>query len=852
MNEEGKHRSAAIGPAPISGVAALKSKVVPGLLLFAVYLATARLALVAGPISGGSSLFWPPAGIAMAALLLRGVSLWPAVAVASFSSAFWYGGSVWVALGVALASTMEAVWTALILRRLGFRSRLQRVRDVLLLAGIGAGCCAAISAAIGVTSYWLGDIFPAAACLKAFFGWWLGDATSILLLTPILLVWSKPPRLLSTRAGWIELCILLLAVTAASIYVFNQWFDLGLTYRLVKLFIVAPLFIWAALRFGLYGTTVASGIAAILGGIGLMNGGGPFQGASLASNLIYLQTLYCLGSIFILALAAAVSEMQKSLFVLRIGRERARKVAADLRAMFDHSGAAHTVLDPVEMRFTRVNQRFCQMVGYTREELLHESFMIFTLPDERDWRVSHFQSLVRGEIQELRVERRLPRKDGSVIWADISSTVLHDTAGRPLKVFSVLYDITARKNAEAALVKAKDAAEAATRAKNEFLGNVSHELKTPLGAMLGFSEFLLDPSQTAADRVSCVLTIKRNGDLLTRMIDDVLDLSRLELEQMDIAKVWVSLEALVEDMLMLLRYRAEDKGLRLTVCSAGPVPVKVMTDPVRLRQILQHLIENAIKFSAKGEISLVIRHLAGVDGGLSRLEFTVTDQGQGITPEAITRLFQPFTQVDSSTTRRFGGAGIGLFFAKKLALAMQGDLVLLASSPGFGSTFVLTVAVEAEPPCLVISPKAQAPIVVPAARVVETPLQNRRILLVEDSVDNQILIRRILSRAGATVDLACNGAEGITMATSSNYDLVLMDLQMPMVDGYEATTELRRRGYLLPIVAITAHAMKDNEAMALTNGFNDFLTKPVQSELMVARIARRIAVFAAQRGDGSS
>lgn len=155
MNEEGKHSSAAIGPAPISRVAALKSKVVPGLLLFAVCLATARLALVVGPISGGSSLFWPPAGIAMAALLLRGVSLWPAVAVASFSSAFWYGGSVWAALGVALASTMEAVWTALMLRRLGFRSRLQRVRDVLLLAGIGAGCCAAISAAIGVTSYWL-------------------------------------------------------------------------------------------------------------------------------------------------------------------------------------------------------------------------------------------------------------------------------------------------------------------------------------------------------------------------------------------------------------------------------------------------------------------------------------------------------------------------------------------------------------------------------------------------------------------------------------------------------------------------------------------------------------------------
>ena len=174
--------------------------------------------------------------------------------------------------------------------------------------------------------------------------------------------------------------------------------------------------------------------------------------------------------------------------------------------------------------------------------------------------------------------------------------------------------------------------------------------------------------------------------------------------------------------------------------------------------------------------------------------------------------------------------------------------MLLASSPGFGSTFVLTVAVEAESPTLVISPRAQVPAVVPAPTGVELPLHRRRILLVEDSVDNQVLIRRILSRAGATVDLACNGAEGITMATSGNYDLVLMDLQMPIVDGYEATTELRRRGYVLPIVAITAHAMKGNEAMALTNGFNDFLTKPVQSDLLVARIARRIEVFAAQRG----
>ena len=402
-------------------------------------------------------------------------------------------------------------------------------------------------------------------------------------------------------------------------------------------------------------------------------------------------------------------------------------------------------------------------------------------------------------------------------------------------------DISRHKEIEAELKSAKEAAEVANATKSAFLANMSHEIRTPLGAVLGFSELMLNDKISASERFNSMEIIKRNGKLLSNIINDILDLSKVEAGKLEIEKAEVQFFDLLNEIGSLLNLEAAGKGITLKISSEGRIPHVIRTDPTRLRQILFNIIGNAIKFTDRGTVDVSVK-LKPTETGATALAFFVKDTGTGIKPEQVQRLFSPFSQADASTTRKFGGTGLGLVLAKKLANALGGDVVLRESTPGRGSTFVVTIDPGQENEILFESPRpgeVESNIFpIPARETNRQELSRRiRVLVVDDSADNQALMTKLITLAGAEVETAANGREGIAKALQGDFNVILMDLQMPEMDGYEATRELRKRGFNRPIIALTAHAMKEERRKCLEGGFTDHLTKPVDRELLIQALS---------------
>ena len=404
------------------------------------------------------------------------------------------------------------------------------------------------------------------------------------------------------------------------------------------------------------------------------------------------------------------------------------------------------------------------------------------------------------------------------------------------------------------LAAARDAADAANRSKSEFLGNVSHEIRTPMTAVLGFASLLLGRSGTVPAirrQVSALQTIRRNGQHLLEIINDILDLSKLEAGKFEVTAARFSLVELMADVLSLMSARAKARGLELRVEYDGQIPASIETDPKRLKQVLINLVGNATKFTADG--SIVVRMSVLPGEGRRMLRFEVIDTGIGLTPEQASRLFQPFSQADSSTTRRYGGTGLGLSISRRLCELMGGTIGVEAEL-GVGSCFTVELPIGELAGVPMLDDPLRATLVAPDMPASETAPERLeyRILLADDRDDNRQLISQLLCGAGAEVSLAEDGEIALDRVIAAEdagrpYDVILMDIQMPRMDGISATRAIRDRGCQTPVIAVTAHAMRDERENCLAAGFDDYVSKPID----IPELFRAVAHHAdpARRGD---
>jgi diguanylate cyclase (GGDEF)-like protein/PAS domain S-box-containing protein len=463
-------------------------------------------------------------------------------------------------------------------------------------------------------------------------------------------------------------------------------------------------------------------------------------------------------------------------------------------------------------------------------------------PDDAERIHAALEQAISGTTTLWSGEYRFRRADGSYANVFDRGYISRDPGGQALRMIGSMLDISEREQNAAALREAKESAEAAARAKSQFLANMSHEIRTPLTAVLGFADLLLDAKLSDSDRLNYVMTIRRNGEHLLSVLNDILDLSKVEAGKMAVELIKCSPAQVLNDVAALMRVRAVEKGLAFEVTYDGMIPATLRTDPTRLRQIVLNLVSNAIKFTEQGSVVLTARCEA-LDEGRAELTVSVRDTGIGMDEAQRSRLFQPFSQADTSMTRRYGGSGLGLGISAPLAAALGGSIAV-ESEPGRGSTFTLRVPVWQVPGSALLQRPEEGLArdhhsSIPTLDIV--PRAGGRVLLAEDGRDNQVLIGTLLRKHGFEVQVVENGRLAVertldALESGRPFHVVLMDMQMPELDGYGATSQLRARGYSGTIVALTAHALSGERERCLSAGCDDYLTKPIERASLIASV----------------
>ena len=548
------------------------------------------------------------------------------------------------------------------------------------------------------------------------------------------------------------------------------------------------------------------------------------------------------GTVFPLHLAVSKNTFESEVFFTGIVRDLSQVKAAEdeirklARIVEDNSGMI-VLTDPKGV-IEYVNQAFLDATGYERHEVLGKTPKILNSGEQKPevyqelWKTIQSGKPWRGEMQNQ-------RKDKSLYWVGATISPLFDDKKRITHFSATSLDITKEKETELRLMAAKEEAERANRAKSNFLANMSHEIRTPMNGVIGMIQ-LLESTPLEPDQKHFLEVAKTSADLQLNVINDILDFSKIEAGKLELESIQFALTQTVETVSEIMAQRAYAKGLELVVSVDPSLPDRVLGDPMRLRQILINLIGNAIKFTKKGEVAIRVNKISGGEKTV-KIRFRVIDTGVGITPEVQKRLFSPFTQADSSTTREYGGTGLGLVISKQLIEAMNGTIGI-EQNTSIGTTFWFEIE------CLVAQTNNQQK----KSTQTKTTSQKQllahmntfkgRALVVEDVFVNQQVALSMLVRMGLNVDVVGNGRESIARVSEHTYDLIFMDIHMPIMDGFEATRHIRQlekqSNRRQPIIAMTANALTGDREKCLQVGMDDYISKPVQWAELIALIGK--------------
>lgn len=513
-------------------------------------------------------------------------------------------------------------------------------------------------------------------------------------------------------------------------------------------------------------------------------------------------------------------------------REMEKKLAAEhdyLKILFEQGGAGYLVVSS-DRKIIQVNQKLCSMVGYEPDELVGQSVRMLHVDEQhyQDWGPS-FRQVRDGSFQGT-AEHPSRRKDGSVIWCVFNGTRLTLPDGDQGVIWSVI-DISDRKQAELELQAAKEAAEAASQAKSQFLANMSHEIRTPLNGIVGMV-YLLRDTRLTDEQQHYLDTIETSSNSLVTLISDILDLSKIEAGRMVIESVNFSLRQTLEELLASQQFQLSQKRITGRIDIPDTIPDLLLGDQLRLRQILLNLLGNAVKFTEQGFVALGVR-LVSQHGDSLRLHFSVADTGIGMTPDVLERIFAPFEQADNSTTRQYGGSGLGLTICRRLC-ALMGGRVWAESRVGVGSTF------HVELPFALSNRQSVTPSTGSDAEA--APRRSLALLLAEDNPVSAEFIATVLGRMGHRIVSVGDGQQALEVLQHQAFDAVLMDIQMPVLGGVDAVEAIRQQeqatGKHLPIIALTAHAMEVERQRLLELGFDAHVAKPVDVALLLSTLRR--------------
>ena len=785
-------------------------------LLAAVYVLFARLGLSIQPVNAFATLVWPPSGIALAALLILGYRYWPGIAIGAVLANLWTGASLPVALGIGAGNALEALIGAYALRRIpGFRGSLDRLQDVLGLIGFGCVLSTAVSATIGVSSLALGGIVPLARFGATWRAWWLGDAIGDLIVAPLLLTLplrrEEPAR--SPRIA--EAVTLTVLLGAASLFIFDITRG-GLAALL------SPLLIWAAIRFEQRGAARAAFLVSAIAIWATVRGHGPFVRGTVPEGLFVLQAFMALTTVTFLVLGAVTSERRRAEEQRKRAEDVVRESEERYRTLAEAVDQSMWIND-AEGRTIYVNPKVEEMFGSLDLARAAPAVEVMHPEDQPAAMELRLRALANG--QPYRAEYRVRRKDGQYRWMLARVVPVKDASGRVTSWIGAAADVTDMKVAEEQLRRAKEEAEAANHAKDHFLAALSHELRTPLTPVLVVSSALEQNPQLPADARRQLEIVRRNAELEARLIDDLLDLTRIARGKLTIQPEAVELSRALGDVIEICRAEALEKGLVLDCDGVGRGRF-VGADPARVRQIFWNVLKNAIKFTPAGG-SIRFREAEPAPG---RIAIEISDTGVGIEPSQIARIFRPFEQAGD----RSGGLGLGLAISSALAEAHGGSLTASSEGPGRGATFRVEldlVGARSAPPA------AQA-----ASEAAAGP-EIRRVLLVEDHADTLAATREALAGLSCHVVAATSVEEALQAAQAAPFDLVISDLGLPDGSGLDLMRILRER-YGLSGIAVSGYGMEEDLRRSLEAGFVDHLVKPITFQRLEKAISR---FFAASR-----